>query len=56
MTNFGVDYTPQQNYSTLTDGFMTAYRISMQLKELEPVFNDDYDQNGTRSTSSRIGF
>ena len=47
MTNFGVDYTPQQNYSTLTDGFMTAYRISMQLKELEPVFNDDYDQNGT---------
>ena len=22
-----VDYTPQQNYSTLKDGFMTAYRI-----------------------------
>ena len=42
MTNFEVDYTPQQNYSTLTDGFMTAYKISMQLKELEPVFNDDY--------------
>ena len=42
MTNFGVDYTPQQNYSTLKDGFMTAYRITMQLKELEPVFNDDY--------------
>lgn len=42
MTNFSVDYTPQQNYSTLKDGYMTAYRISMQLKELEPVFNDDY--------------
>ena len=42
MTNFSVDYTPQQNYSTLKDGYMTAYKISMQLKELEPVFNDDY--------------
>jgi hypothetical protein len=42
MTNFAVDYTPQQNYSTLTDGYMTAYKISMQMKELEPVFNDDY--------------
>ena len=42
MTNFSVDYTPQQNYSTLKDGYMTAYRISMQLKELEPVFNDNY--------------
>ena len=52
MTNFAVDYTPQQNYSTLKDGFMTAYKISMQLKELEPVFNDDY---GTGSPVE-IGF
>ena len=42
MTNFNVDYTPQANYSTLQDGFMTAYKISMQMKELEPVFNDEY--------------
>lgn len=42
MTNFSVDYTPQANYSTLQDGFMTAYKISMQMKELEPVFNDEY--------------
>lgn len=47
MTNFSVDYTPQQNYSTLKDGYMTAYRISMQLKELEPVFNDDYGTGKT---------
>ena len=52
MTNFAVDYTPQQNYSTLTDGFMTAYKITMRLKELEPVFNDDY---GTGSPVE-IGF
>ena len=53
MTNFRVDYTPQQNYSTLADGFMTAYKISMDLKELEPVFNDDY---GTSNTIVEIGF
>ena len=52
MTNFAVDYTPQQNYSTLADGFMTAYTIQMTLKELEPVFNDDY---GTGSPVE-IGF
>lgn len=47
MTNFAVDYTPQQNYSTLVDGYMTTYKISMQLKELEPVFNDDYGTDDT---------
>ena len=52
MTNFAVDYTPQQNYSTLADGFMTAYTIQMTLKELEPVFNDNY---GTGSPVE-IGF
>ena len=59
MTNFAVDYTPQQNYSTLTDGFMTAYKITMRMKELEPVFNDDYEQNGSQSSigvPAEIGF
>ena len=54
MTNFRVDYTPQQKYSTLPDGFMTAYKISMDLKELEPVFNDDYEMNGIPADA--IGF
>ena len=59
MTNFAVDYTPQQNYSTLKDGFMTAYKISMQLKELEPVFNDNYENNGSSGSAelpAEIGF
>lgn len=47
MTSFAVDYTPQQNYSTLAGGYMTAYKISMSLKELEPVFNDDYGDEDT---------
>ena len=58
MTNFRVDYTPQQNYSTLADGFMTAYKISMDLKELEPIFNDDYEQEGSQGAALpvEIGF
>ena len=52
MTNFAVDYTPQQNYSTLAGGEMTAYKISMSLKELEPVFNDDYKDDEDSGFSS----
>ena len=52
MTNFAVDYTPQQNYSTLAGGEMTAYKISMSLKELEPVFNDDYRDDEDSGFSS----
>ena len=44
ITSFEVDYTPDGNYSTLRDGFMTSYTISMSLKELEPVFYEDYDE------------
>ena len=52
MTSFEVDYTPDGNYSTLRDGFMTSYTISMSLKELEPVFYEDYDDTPADS----IGF
>ena len=52
MTSFEVDYTPDGNYSTLKDGFMTSYTISMSLKELEPVFYEDYEQFG----ADEIGF
>ncbi len=43
MTQFSTDYTPNGNYSTFRDGTMTQYKISMGFKELDPVFNDDYD-------------
>ena len=46
MTSFEVDYTPDGNYSTLKDGYMTSYTISMSLKELEPVFYEDYEELG----------
>ena len=44
MTAFDVDYTPDGNYSTYENGVMTSYTISMTMKELEPVFYEDYDQ------------
>ena len=43
ITNFEVDYTPDGNYSTLKDGFMTSYTIAITMKELEPVFYEDYE-------------
>ena len=38
----GVNYAPDQNYSTYQDGVMTAYQLDLQFKELEPIYNDDY--------------
>ena len=52
MTSFEVDYTPDGNYSTFIDGFMTSYTISMSLKELEPVFYEDYNE----FPDTQIGF
>lgn len=43
LTSFEVDYTPDGNYSTYRDGFMTSYTMSLTMKELEPVFYEDYD-------------
>ena len=54
MTSLEVDYTPDGNYSTLRDGFMTSYTISMSLKELEPVFYEDYE--GDDVPADAIGF
>lgn len=42
LQNFSVEYTPDGNYATYDDGVMTAYQMTMQFSEIEPVFNDDY--------------
>jgi hypothetical protein len=41
---FAVNYTPEGNYATFTDGAMVSYEIQMQFTELEPIFNDDYTE------------
>jgi hypothetical protein len=40
-----VNYTPENNYSTFSDGAMTSYELSLGFSELEPIFNDNYAQD-----------
>lgn len=42
LTSVNTNYTPENNYATYEDGLMVSYRISLTLKELEPVYNDNY--------------
>ena len=44
LQSFSVNYTPENNYMTFSDGLMTSYEIQMQFSELEPIYNDDYSQ------------
>ena len=52
LQSFGVQYTPNNNYSVYKDGSMQQYSIQMTFTELEPVFNDEYPNDG----DSTIGF
>ena len=55
LQSFSVSYTPEGQYATFTDGAMVSYQITMQFQELEPIFNDDYTNDGT-NPSPDIGF
>ena len=37
-----VNYTPNGNYSTFSDGVMMSYQLTLSFSELEPIFNDEY--------------
>ena len=39
------NYTPEGQYATFSDGAMVSYQITMQFSELEPIFNDDYEDS-----------
>ena len=45
---FAVNYTPDGTYNTFDDpgASMTAYELRMQFKELDPVYNEDYGNEG----------
>jgi hypothetical protein len=55
LQSFSVSYTPEGQYATFQDGAMVSYQITMQFSELEPVFNDDYTNDG-KDPSPDIGF
>lgn len=55
LTSFSVDYTPEGQYATFTDGAMVSYQIRMQFQELEPIFNDDHE-NLNNAPDTDIGY
>lgn len=46
LTNCSVDYTPTGSYMTFEDGSMVSYTLNLTFEELEPIYNDDYDELG----------
>ena len=57
MNGFGVDYTPNGQYSTYEDGSMTAYQVTMNFQEIVPIYNDDYgNKNELKTNTPEIGF
>ena len=49
MQSFNVNYTPDGNYFTFRDGEITAYKLTMGFGELEPIFANDYADDGDSS-------
>ena len=43
MMSTSVNYTPDGNYATYSDGSMVSYSLTLNFQEIEPVFNTDYD-------------
>ena len=43
LESMSMSYTPDGQYSTFTDGALTSYQMQLSFKELEPVFDSDYD-------------
>ena len=51
LQNLTINYAPEGQYATYGDGVPTVYEMTMQFSELEPVFNDDYDDNDSFSSA-----
>lgn len=57
LTSCSVDYTPDGTYMTYggKEKSMTAYRLSLQFQELEPIFDDEY-YDIDKNKDTYIGF
>ena len=54
LTDMSTTYTGEGIYSTYDDGVMTAYNITMNFQEMNPIYNDDYGSSGP--LPAEIGF
>ena len=46
LLSIGVNYTPNNNYATFANGAPVSIELTLGFKELDPIFNDDYDRPG----------
>ena len=46
LLSVGVNYTPNNNYATFANGAPVSIELTLGFKELDPVFNDDYQGEG----------
>ena len=46
LLSVGVNYTPNNNYATFANGAPVSIELTLGFKELDPVFNDDYQGVG----------
>ena len=63
LTNCSVNYTPDGSYMSYDDSSpdgrsMTAYELSLSFSELEPIFDDDYDdgKDDVKGQFTNIGY
>ena len=50
-----MNYMPENTYMTYDDTSMVSYNMRLSFKELEPIFNDDYDKEDQGDTGVRRG-
>ena len=55
LLNCSVNYTPDGSYMTYENTSPVAYSMTLRFQELEPIFNDDYE-NLDGDTDDSIGF
>jgi len=67
LSNLSVNYTPDGSYMTYGDGSMVSYEMTLTLSEIDPIFDEDYDDlektdqktsdgNSKYDTDSLIGY
>ena len=58
LLGFQVNYMPNNTYMTYDEDFsMVSYQLNFSFKELDPIFNDDYENlDGDDSQDTSIGF
>ena len=55
LLGINMNYMPENTYMTYDDTSMVSYNMRLSFKELEPIFNDDYDKEDQQDTGVRRG-